>query len=194
MAILGHFSKTLLLLLLPQLFNFVYSLPQLFKVYPCPRHRLPDYDAATDTMRPSGFELGTAGDGAAMAATAAAAAAATATTAAAATATDGAPVGEEVARAGAVSREAGAARMRRGSVSARAGAGGGLGAAEGVGEGADAARATTRRLDNFTLINLTLRLLGPMHERTLTNVLIALQVVSCGLGLALRYYSLHLAA
>ena len=62
MAILGHFSKTLLLLLLPQLFNFVYSLPQLFKVYPCPRHRLPDYDAATDTMRPSGFELGTAGD------------------------------------------------------------------------------------------------------------------------------------
>lgn len=40
-GILGHFSKTLLLFLLPQIFNFLYSLPQLFRIYPCPRHRLP---------------------------------------------------------------------------------------------------------------------------------------------------------
>ncbi len=40
-GILGHFSKTLLLFLLPQIFNFIYSSPQLFKLYPCPRHRLP---------------------------------------------------------------------------------------------------------------------------------------------------------
>ncbi|KAJ2744584.1 tunicamycin resistance protein [Coemansia sp. BCRC 34301] len=40
-GILGHFSKTLLLLFLPQAFNFVYSAPQIFGLVPCPRHRLP---------------------------------------------------------------------------------------------------------------------------------------------------------
>ena len=37
----GHFSKTLLLMFAPQVLNFVYSVPQLFKLVPCPRHRLP---------------------------------------------------------------------------------------------------------------------------------------------------------
>lgn len=49
-GILGHFSETLLLFLLPQVFNFVYSLPQLFKIVPCPRHRLPKYDPATGLL------------------------------------------------------------------------------------------------------------------------------------------------
>lgn len=40
-GILGHFSKTLLLFFIPQVLNFLYSLPQLFHVIPCPRHRLP---------------------------------------------------------------------------------------------------------------------------------------------------------
>ncbi|KAJ2313698.1 tunicamycin resistance protein [Coemansia sp. RSA 2704] len=40
-GILGHFSKTLLLLFVPQIFNFVYSAPQIFGLVPCPRHRLP---------------------------------------------------------------------------------------------------------------------------------------------------------
>ncbi|KAJ2723729.1 tunicamycin resistance protein [Coemansia sp. Benny D115] len=40
-GILGHFSKTLLLLFLPQVFNFIYSVPQIFGLVPCPRHRLP---------------------------------------------------------------------------------------------------------------------------------------------------------
>ncbi|KAJ1879389.1 tunicamycin resistance protein, partial [Coemansia sp. S17] len=40
-GILGHFSKTLLLLFLPQVFNFIYSAPQIFGLVPCPRHRLP---------------------------------------------------------------------------------------------------------------------------------------------------------
>lgn len=42
-GILGHFSKTLLLFFLPQIFNFLYSIPQLFKFIPCPRHRLPRF-------------------------------------------------------------------------------------------------------------------------------------------------------
>ena len=35
----SHFSKTLLMLFIPQIINFVYSVPQLFKLMPCPRHR-----------------------------------------------------------------------------------------------------------------------------------------------------------
>lgn len=49
-GILGHFSETLLLFFIPQLINFVYSLPQLFKMVPCPRHRLPRYDVATGLL------------------------------------------------------------------------------------------------------------------------------------------------
>lgn len=52
-AILSHFSKTLLLLLVPQILNFIYSLPQLFKVVPCPRHRLPKFNARTGLLEPS---------------------------------------------------------------------------------------------------------------------------------------------
>jgi UDP-N-acetylmuramyl pentapeptide phosphotransferase/UDP-N-acetylglucosamine-1-phosphate transferase len=52
-GILGHFSKTLLLLLIPQIFNFLYSSPQLFGLVPCPRHRLPKYNARTNLLEPS---------------------------------------------------------------------------------------------------------------------------------------------
>lgn len=52
-GILGHFSKTLLLLLLPQIANFIYSVPQLFHIVPCPRHRLPRFNARTHLLEPS---------------------------------------------------------------------------------------------------------------------------------------------
>ncbi|KAK3109919.1 tunicamycin resistance protein [Teratosphaeriaceae sp. CCFEE 6253] len=52
-GILGHFSKTLLLLFIPQIFNFVYSAPQLFGLVPCPRHRLPRFNARTSLLEPS---------------------------------------------------------------------------------------------------------------------------------------------
>ena len=52
-GILGHFSKTLILLLLPQIFNFIYSCPQLFGLVHCPRHRLPHFNARTGLMEPS---------------------------------------------------------------------------------------------------------------------------------------------
>jgi len=55
-GILGHFSKTLLLFFIPQVLNFVYSTPQLFKIVPCPRHRLPRFNATTSLMEPSTFE------------------------------------------------------------------------------------------------------------------------------------------
>lgn len=54
-GILGHFSKTMLLFFLPQIFNFLYSVPQLFHLVPCPRHRMPNYDAETDRLTMSVF-------------------------------------------------------------------------------------------------------------------------------------------
>ena len=52
-GILGHFSKTLLLLLLPQIINFIYSTPQLFRLIPCPRHRLPRFNNRSGLLEPS---------------------------------------------------------------------------------------------------------------------------------------------
>ncbi|BGP20409.1 hypothetical protein JCM10213_004627 [Rhodosporidiobolus nylandii] len=52
-GILGHFSKTLLLFFLPQIFNFLYSCPQLFGLVPCPRHRLPRLDEQTGRLENS---------------------------------------------------------------------------------------------------------------------------------------------
>jgi len=56
-GILGHFSKTLMLLLIPQAFNFVYSAPQLFHLVPCPRHRLPHFNARTGLLECSRVEF-----------------------------------------------------------------------------------------------------------------------------------------
>ncbi|KAG6850734.1 hypothetical protein H0H93_009357 [Arthromyces matolae] len=52
-GIQAHFSKTLLLFFIPQIFNFILSCPQLFGVVPCPRHRVPRYDADTNLLYPS---------------------------------------------------------------------------------------------------------------------------------------------
>ncbi|ANZ75373.1 BA75_02427T0 [Komagataella pastoris] len=52
-GISGHFSKTLLLFFLPQIFNFVYSIPQLFGLVECPRHRLPRFNQEDNMMYPS---------------------------------------------------------------------------------------------------------------------------------------------
>jgi len=54
-GILGHFSKTLILFFIPQIFNFILSCPQLFGLVPCPRHRLPRLDPkiSSDLLLPS---------------------------------------------------------------------------------------------------------------------------------------------
>ncbi|KAI1303107.1 UDP-N-acetylglucosamine--dolichyl-phosphate N-acetylglucosaminephosphotransferase [Halotydeus destructor] len=55
-GILGHFSKTMMLFFIPQVFNFIFSCPQLFHLIPCPRHRLPKYCAEKDILNTSTFE------------------------------------------------------------------------------------------------------------------------------------------
>lgn len=52
-GVLGHFSKTLLLFFLPQVFNFLLSCPQLFGFVPCPRHRVPTVHRETMSLYPS---------------------------------------------------------------------------------------------------------------------------------------------
>jgi UDP-N-acetylglucosamine--dolichyl-phosphate N-acetylglucosaminephosphotransferase len=52
-GILGHFSKTLLLFFIPQICNFIYSVPQLSGLVPCPRHRLPKFNEEDGLMYPS---------------------------------------------------------------------------------------------------------------------------------------------
>eukprot|EP01100_Stratorugosa_tubuloviscum_P007745 TRINITY_DN3199_c1_g1_i1.p1 TRINITY_DN3199_c1_g1~~TRINITY_DN3199_c1_g1_i1.p1 ORF type:complete len:376 (+),score=139.37 TRINITY_DN3199_c1_g1_i1:742-1869(+) len=49
-GILGHFSKTLIALFIPQLINFIFSLPQLLRIVPCPRHRLPKFNPKTGLL------------------------------------------------------------------------------------------------------------------------------------------------
>ncbi|CDU19371.1 UDP-N-acetylglucosamine--dolichyl-phosphate N-acetylglucosaminephosphotransferase, putative [Plasmodium yoelii] len=49
-SIFGHYSKTLILFLIPQFLNFFLSLPQLFNFIPCPRHRLPIIDHKTNKL------------------------------------------------------------------------------------------------------------------------------------------------
>ncbi len=51
-GILGHFSKTLLLFFIPQILNFLYSLPQILGLFGlvCPRHRLPRLNPTTGKL------------------------------------------------------------------------------------------------------------------------------------------------
>ena len=46
-GILGHVSKTMLLFFIPQLINFVLSIPQILGIVFCPRHRLPKFNPQT---------------------------------------------------------------------------------------------------------------------------------------------------
>jgi len=49
----GVYSKTLMLFFMPQLINFILSIPQLLHVIPCPRHRVPTWIADRDVLRNS---------------------------------------------------------------------------------------------------------------------------------------------
>lgn len=56
-GIQGHFAKTMLLLFIPQIINFVYSVPQLFNLVFCPRHRLPKFNEEDGLLYPSRANL-----------------------------------------------------------------------------------------------------------------------------------------
>mmetsp|Transcript_15563 Transcript_15563/g.42637 ORF Transcript_15563/g.42637 Transcript_15563/m.42637 type:complete len:290 (+) Transcript_15563:222-1091(+) len=145
-GILGHNAKTVLLFFMPQIVNFVYSLPQLFKAIPCPRHRMPGYDRETNRLVVSFAEF------------------------------DESDLGILGRLVLFISERLNLARVERPASSASQ-------------EGTSPAQvARSVRISNLTIINLTLHLLGPMHEAHLTIVLLTIQVVSSGLALFIRYY------
>lgn len=58
-CIVGHYSKTMVILLLPQLLNFLYSVPQLVKFIGIqqPRHRMPAFDSSLGHVKNSYCEF-----------------------------------------------------------------------------------------------------------------------------------------
>ena len=57
LGILSHSSKTMILFFIPQIFNFIYSIPQIFRLVPCPRHRMPKLNLRTGKLECSKFSL-----------------------------------------------------------------------------------------------------------------------------------------
>lgn len=51
-AVFGQYTGTLFIFLLPQFINAMYTLPQLFKFIPYPRHRLPEFNPSTGLLHP----------------------------------------------------------------------------------------------------------------------------------------------
>ena len=49
-SIIGNFPIRILLFFIPQILNFLLSIPQLIGIIPCPRHRLPTFNAKTKLL------------------------------------------------------------------------------------------------------------------------------------------------
>ncbi|KAF8561081.1 hypothetical protein P879_05646 [Paragonimus westermani] len=165
-GILSHFSKTLMLFFLPQIFNFIYSVPQLFALIPCPRHRLPRYNPDDDLLYPSKVcfhpkSLSVVGEF----------------------------LLNWCARLkiiecrlvhayqppcskSTVHNSEGDQRSSIASVSSNAD---------------DSAKEEIVEVNNFTLINLVLRICGPMSEADTTKKLLLLQIVSSCVAFFIRY-------
>ncbi|XP_076339159.1 alg7 dolichyl-phosphate N-acetylglucosaminephosphotransferase isoform X2 [Tachypleus tridentatus] len=134
-GILGHFSKTMLLFFIPQISNFIFSVPQLFHLVPCPRHRLPKYNKDTDHVEMSCVLFKS---------------------------NQLHPVGAMFL---CMFHWLGLVHYR-----------------QGLGEDGKYSECT-----NFTLVNFVLKVMGPLHERTVTVILLALQVLCSGLAFSVRY-------
>ncbi|ETN78153.1 glycosyltransferase, group 4 family [Necator americanus] len=135
-SILGHFSKTMILFLIPQVFNFLYSIPQLFKLVPCPRHRLPRFDSETDTVGMSKAEF----------------------------------------------KESDLKML--GKLALR------LFSSFGLLHSRSFERDGERwqEINNLTILNLVLKFAGPLHEKTLTNVLLSIQIICSLFAFFVRFY------
>jgi UDP-N-acetylglucosamine--dolichyl-phosphate N-acetylglucosaminephosphotransferase len=136
-GILGHFSKTLLLLFAPQIFNFLLSLPQLSGLIPCPRHRLPKLNIETGRLEASTVVI--------------------------VDFTRISRVGQLVIRA--------FHQLRFVKIVKR-----------------PDSRTSSLICTNFTLLSLLLNWFGPMREDRLCLLLMAVQVLSCSIGLLIRHF------
>ncbi|XP_078379231.1 UDP-N-acetylglucosamine--dolichyl-phosphate N-acetylglucosaminephosphotransferase-like [Oculina patagonica] len=135
-GILGHFSKTMLLFFIPQVINFIYSTPQLFRFIPCPRHRLPKFNPETGLIGMSYTVFKTS---------------------------DLRPLGKLILSVFSLLKL--------------------VHVETGVGED-----KKSTRVNNLTLLNFLLRLLGPLHERTLTTIILGIQVCGSVVAFIIRYH------
>ena len=156
-GILGHNSKTLLLFFVPQILNFIYSVPQLFKLVPCPRHRMPGFDAKTNRLTMSYAEFSMA---------------------------ELRAPGRLVVRACAALR-LGSVHIDASTQQARASAGARRGSAAARHE--LRRHAPQVRMSNMTIINYALYVCGPMREDRLTLALLGVQAACSALALLVRY-------
>uniref|UniRef100_A0A8D0E9W4 UDP-N-acetylglucosamine--dolichyl-phosphate N-acetylglucosaminephosphotransferase n=1 Tax=Salvator merianae TaxID=96440 RepID=A0A8D0E9W4_SALMN len=139
-GILGHFSKTMLLFFIPQVLNFLYSLPQLFHVIPCPRHRLPRFNPETGNLEMSYSRFKPKSLS---------------------------PLGTYILK---VCEKLHLVDVQRG--------------VDKDGEYTEC--------NNMTLINFAIKLIGPTPERTLTMLLLLLQIVGSIIAFSIRYQLVRL--
>ncbi|KAJ3589092.1 hypothetical protein NHX12_009940 [Muraenolepis orangiensis] len=139
-GILGHFSKTMLLFFIPQVVNFIYSLPQLFHIIPCPRHRLPRLNPSTGKLGMSYSKFKRK---------------------------DLSKLGNLIVQVAEFLR---LLEVNRGQE-----------------EDDD-----FMECNNMTLINLVLKVLGPIHERSLTVIMLLLQVFGSVVAFGIRYHLVRL--
>ncbi|KAM6159291.1 UDP-N-acetylglucosamine--dolichyl-phosphate N-acetylglucosaminephosphotransferase isoform 1-T1 [Rhynchocyon petersi] len=138
-GILGHFSKTMLLFFMPQVFNFLYSLPQLLHIIPCPRHRIPRLNTETGKLEMSYSKFKT----------------------------------KSLSFLGTfILKVAESLRLVKVHQS-------------------ESKDGTFTECNNMTLINLLLKVFGPIHERNLTLLLLLLQV-RLGVGSTPYYFMFFL--
>ncbi|KAF0468865.1 UDP-N-acetylglucosamine-dolichyl-phosphate N-acetylglucosaminephosphotransferase [Gigaspora margarita] len=134
-GILAHFSKTLLLFFIPQIFNFIYSAPQLFKLIDCPRHRMPKFNPTTQKLNYSRVHMQK-------------------------------PLGISAFVILKIFSSLGLVEITE--------------------------LENSIEVNNFTLLNLLLLKLGPMNERTLTIVVIIIQIFTSCIAFIIRYRLVHL--
>lgn len=135
-SVLGHFSKTLLLFFIPQILNFLYSVPQLFHILPCPRHRLPKYNKEENTVDMSFAES---------------------------------PLEQLSPLARVIIHILSKTGLLHTQYTTHEG------------------QPAMVKFNNLTIINLVLKMTGPLHERSLTLVLLVLQFLSSIVAFAVRY-------
>nr|KAF6369133.1 hypothetical protein mMyoMyo1_010538 [Myotis myotis] len=139
-GILGLFSKTMLLFFMPEVFNFLYSLPQLLNIIPCPRHSVPRLNTNTGKLEMSYSKFKT----------------------------------KSLSFLGTfILKVAESLQLLT------------------VRQIEDEDGAFTEYI-NMTLINLLLKVFGPMHERNLTLLLLLLQVLGSAVTFSIRYQLVRL--
>ncbi|XP_068097061.1 UDP-N-acetylglucosamine--dolichyl-phosphate N-acetylglucosaminephosphotransferase isoform X2 [Hyperolius riggenbachi] len=139
-GIVGHFSKTMLLFFIPQILNFLYSVPQLFHIIPCPRHRLPRLDPNTGKLTMSYSKFKTK---------------------------DLSALGILIVK---VAEAFSVIDVKR----------------------QEDTETEFMEINNMTLINFVLKLIGPTNERSLTILLLAIQVLGSCCAFLIRYQLVRL--